>query len=274
MKTINLPRIVFALIFTPIFFMLIGCSDDDITSSVEQDILIDKYYFGYMHYPNLNVLNQGRFFLVDIDYDKQNRILRRNGGLIQMSSSSGYDYIFSKEIYDSVSYNSNSISVERKVSSSSFEIPKFKRSLFLNSERKVAYKVIETTSPISKDTLTYQYNAIGKIVKSFTSNPLNQEESFFYYNSKHNLDSITTLYYFGAQLEKKVLEVFRKYDSSINPLKNLYQFEETFYRSLSENNYSEYEKRVYDFNNKVISIEQHTWDFIYDENGVIRFDIL
>lgn len=72
--------------------------------------------------------------------------------------------------------------------------------------------------------------------------------SFYYYNSHNNLDSIITSNYYRSlpDLDSIItsncikIETFSDYDNAFNPLKHLFLFKETFYRTLSVNNYREY----------------------------------
>ncbi|WP_299214649.1 hypothetical protein [uncultured Aquimarina sp.] len=261
------------VIFVLFIFSLVNCSNDESLNPINNEVVIDNYYFRYMQYPQ-GVLNNSQLDnLVNIIYDEQNRIIKRVGGLLYISPTSGFDYTFSKEIFDSISQNSNRILIERKTTSLNYQIAKFKRTLFLNQQGKITSKIVETTFPTTQDTIDYQYNSIGKIMKTTSRNQFNPRESVFYYNSNGNLDSIVSLEYNRNQLSKKTLEVFSNYDNSINLVKNLNIFEETFYRSLTENNYSEYEKKVFNSNNDLVSEEKKTWNFIYDDNGTILFDV-
>ena len=117
---------------------------------------------------------------------------------------------------------------------------------------------------------------MGKIIKTASRDIKHFKESFFHYNLNQNLDSVVSNEYYNNLLIKKTLEIFRAYDNNTNPVKNLYIFEETFNRSLNENNYSEYEKSVYDYRytEDLIHHEKLDWNFKYDGTNIIRFDIL
>ena len=78
----------------------------------------------------------------------------------------------------------------------------------------------------------------------------------------------------GIFLRTKTIETFEEYDHAENPLKKLIIFKETFYRSLSENNFSSYKKKVFNaYNNSLMEQEERNWDFIYDENGNIQYNL-
>lgn len=73
-------------------------------------------------------------------------------------------------------------------------------------------------------------------------------------------------------MQSKVVEEFSNYDSAINPIKNLSLFEETFYRSLTNNNFRKYERKEYDVDNNLILFSFKNWTLIYDESGKVKFE--
>ena len=119
-----------------IAFILVHCSNDD-TTSICNNSCIDNYYQKYMHYPPMFLeFSSKENKLVNIQYDTQNRIVRRVGGLAPINASSGFIYTFSNKTYDSISYNRNRILIERKTSSSDY-YSEFKRTFFLNNEGRI-----------------------------------------------------------------------------------------------------------------------------------------
>jgi len=214
-----------------------------------------------MHYPT-STLPSSLNDLIYFEYDANNQIIFRNGGIYDgnLDPSTGYKYRFSDKIYDKLTYEVNKIIIEKKSSSSDIEIPLFKRTFYLDQQNRVIQKIIETTSPSVKDTIDYEYNPSGKLVYLSSRNIYFPKESFFYYNDSMNLDSIVTKEY---------------YDNASNPTKNLSFFEEIFNRSLSNNNYSIYDISIEKFDSGFNSrfLTGREWDFKYDDKGNILFDV-
>ena len=256
-----------------LFFMLItmiSCSKEDIPNQPKEQ-LMEAYYFNYMHYP-YSILSSSS--IAYIEYNSNNRIIKRKGGFLEVNPATGYTYFFSDEIFDELFYETNKITIEKKTSSTEYQIPKFKRFFSLNNEGKIVQKITETEN--DKDTVNFKYNPAGQLNSSKLEKKYFPVASFFYYNDQKNLDSIITKRYFlsstGISLIGKTLEIFKNYDNASNPTNNMMFFEEIFYRSLSKNNYSTYIKIDFDKNNNQTSATESNWYYIYDENGNIRFD--
>lgn len=249
---------------------MISCGKEDIPIQPKEQLL-EAYYLNFMHYP-YNLLSTSS--IAYIEYNEDNKIIKRKGGLLEMNPTTGYTYFFSDEIFDELSYQTNKITVEKKTTSTVYQIPKFKRFYSLNSHGKIVQKITETEN--NKDTINFNYNAIGQLISSKLEKKYFPAESFYYYNEQKNLDSIITKSYFlsstGISLIGKTLEIFKNYDNTSNPTAHMMFFEEIFYRSLSLNNYSTYLKIDFDKNHNQISATESNWYFIYDEDGNIRFD--
>ncbi|MFA5298054.1 MAG: hypothetical protein WC389_07580 [Lutibacter sp.] len=247
-----------------------SCSTDDIPDQPKQQ-LMESYYISYMHYPfGILPINT----IAYIEYNSNNKIIKRKGGILEIDPASGYTYSFSDEIFDELSYQTNKIIIERKTSSTEYQMSKFKRFFSLNNEGKIVQKITETED--YKDTINFNYNPAGQLISSKLEKKHYPTESFYYYNAQKNLDSIITKTSFlsstGISLIEKTVEIFKDYDNASNPTNNMMFFEELFYRSLSKNNYSTYSKIEYDINNKRTGAYESHWYFIYDEDGNIRFD--
>ncbi len=256
--------------------IIISCNNDDEPLIKEK---IDSYHFMFMHYPGSIMTNSDTDNLVHIQY-KNNKIIRRDGGLISANPSSGFNYVFTDIIYDDVTYSSNELTIELKTYSLE-NISKFNRTLKLDNQSRIVQRIIEKETGYGTeiDTIDFEYNSNGKLIKSSSRKLVYPKESFYYYNSIENLDSIVTKEYLFnpniglLSLRKKIIETFENYDDSTNPTKNLIIFEETFYRSLSKNNYSKYKKEVFNAEGELIEDGYRIWELVYDENGMIQFNL-
>ena len=254
-------------------FAVIGCSKkDDIQPEA---IKLDGYLFQLMHYSR-SVLSSPSD-LVTFDYDMNNRIIRRNGGVYDSSldPSTGYRYMFSDKIYDELTYDGNKIIIEKKSTSPNIDPSIFKRTYIMNDVGKIIQKTIETSPLTPIEIIYYEYNLSGQLFYSSSEGLNYSKESHYLYNTNSNLKSIITQEYDEQMtLTRKVSEEFFNFDDSKNSIQNLMIFEEVFNRTLSKNNYSKYTITVEEYGTGGFSShgEYFQWTFQYDENGNILFN--
>lgn len=67
-------------------------------------------------------------------------------------------------------------------------------------------------------------------------------------------------------------EYFGDFDKALNPIKSLMMFNETFNRSLSQNNYRYYLLKKYDSNHSLVEQKERTFILFYDNSGNPQFD--
>lgn len=277
------------LIITTLF--LIGCSKEN--DIVVDDNLIKSYHMGYMmDYPSLSLIYHPDDILIKLEYSN-NKISKRIGD-VYVSNSGGYMSLFINHIYDEVSYHSNKIVIEKK--SSDFNIDPYVRTIELNKDgtilKKTSYKPVAPGVHTDIDTITtdYFYDSKKVLIKTYSTKRISYsrsdnnlryyEDALYYYNENRNLDSIVTTRYRLKEFSDneyvfshKFVETFSDYDDSKNPTKNLNIFEETFIRSLSNNNFRTYTKSTYSGTPLRFSAQEgRTWSYYYDAEGTIRFD--
>ncbi len=125
------------------------------------------------------------------------------------------------------------------------------------------------------DTLIFSYNSKEQITEINGSHYIyHLRKSIFYYNNKNNIDSVVTTFSPREDLiiDYKRVDIFSDYDNAKNPLKELVIFDETFYRSLSANNYKYWCAKEYNENNKLTSKKETIFNLKYDENGNVLFN--
>ena len=303
----NLIKLVKIIILIVVSLFVISCDKDDI--SVENQIKISSYHTSYMDFSHLKdwedlympstTLNPDADGLVELDYES-GKILKKKGGY-------GYHYslgfhFFSSQIVDEVSYNKNKIRIEKKSYSPTIHIHPNLRTIELDNNGLMVKKINNIVQNVlsSGDTIyniltkEYTYNSEKLLVKMRQTQKLNYSEhtnppdnirsyaDASYYYTNNNLDSIVTIEHDYVEQEntyipkRKIVETFSNYDDSENPLKSLFIFEETFKRSLSNNNYGTYKKDEYYFIDEIVmhsSSYQNSWILNYDINGNIRFDL-
>ncbi|MDQ0593122.1 hypothetical protein QFZ37_001491 [Chryseobacterium ginsenosidimutans] len=256
-------------------FVLFSCSNnDDITETTRaQEKKIESYKFTYMHYPQAVMLANSSNN-VTIQYDSNNRPIKRVGGLLATSPQTGFNYIFSPDVYNEITYGNNTATIISKFNSTQgFTIAENKR-LFEFDNGKIVKKTIVDTNEIIQ--FVYEQNRISKLISK--KNNLLTAQSDFYYNQNGNVDSIvsrkatwnniTSNYEINFNSKVKTVEVFKNYDNKANPTKNLMIFDEIFPRSLSQNNYNSYESKSYDMYGQVYQFSNINWTLNYINNEI------
>lgn len=252
-------------------FAFYSCNDDDDDPiTVEK---IDSYYYRYMHYPTSVMNNQDTDNLVKFEY-KGDDIIKRTGGLLQANSSSGYSYVFTDILYEEISYENNQIRIVSKIDYEDYSVSPNERIITLNNKSQMIKKIHNRTDENIIEATDYIYNSKDILIQSIKNKQYKNfdltETSDFHYNN-NNLDSVITVVKHLDELVDKTKEVFSDYDNSPNLVKNLIIFEESFYRALSQNNYSKYQMFKYENNNDLILNREDIWNFFYDDSGNIDF---
>jgi len=252
--------------------VLTSCSKDDITNN---EALITNIKIDLLgSYNGINENKIGFYF----EYDNKSRLIKKIGGFSSTPTTSGYTGFYSNEIYTSLLYSGNNVTVEKFSSSPEFSVPKNTNYYTLNNSNQIIERKIPNTNNYLDEKHVYQYsnNKLVEIITTFPNYPLNPNDpnqytiSFsekFYYDSDENLSR--TEYYLqhdGVDFEKKVERIFESYDTSVNPIKRLYLLNDYFYRSISKNNYRKYSEFRYT-NNTISSFTEINWTFNYDSKG-------
>ncbi|WP_452227621.1 hypothetical protein [Lacinutrix sp. MEBiC02404] len=300
------------LIIGTIMFLLIfnlSCSSDNTDNDIVEptdDFNIESYHIAYVQFdtsiyspdfPNYPD------FSVKLEYDEQSRMIKRIGEVSQVPSGAGILNILTDSIYFDFQYAANKVHlVKKSTTGSNITIPENETTLVLDNANKIIQKIIfeeKNNQHLSNyDTIYYSYDnnklisyikASTHIYQSSNISVRDIEESELYY-SNNNLDSIITISSTkysdipNTVYEEKETKRFGGYDSALNPFRKLQLFDETFYRSLSENNFTEYEETFdyYHYPNSdysqtpilvpSININTRTWGFAYDENGEWIYD--
>lgn len=274
-----------------LLMFLVGCKNEEIKT---EEFETSSYLMKYMNYPskvypswsssdcvytNWNTDNM-RSDTIAIDY-KDNKIIKRTGYYLQINFNTGYASTFTKDIYDSLIYTNNTITILTKTKSqSTTSVSPNKKMIYYENAR--ITKTVKSNQYTSNSDITVYY--------TYTNNLLTKKigyrgtdlyfQSNLYYNIKGNLDSIisresqynptTDKYEIDFSSKNKIKEVFGNYDNSKNRLKPFIIFDETFNRSLSENNYASYNYYYFDFNGKILNEWHYTYNLKY-ENGAVNF---
>lgn len=258
---------------------MLSCEKDrDENSETVEEPSLYSYHYRNMDIPG-NDFPTNTDGIITLDYDTQGRPTKRNGGFVGVPLSTGFDIMFSKDIYNDIVYGNNDITVQQKSVSQPGTVYIQKYFSLLNG--KIVQKVTSSTYySMSNDTIQYYYSG-NKLTRSLYKQQKPLSETKYHYNSQGNLDSTVTrkLVYnptnqnyepYKDYPKWRTLEIFKSYDGYANPTKKMMIFDELFNRSLSENNYSRYEKKVFDVDGNLTLTLTKNWTFSYS-NGIIDF---
>lgn len=274
MKTIRYSHIL--LIILSLFGS--SCQTDDSFEEIVQEnpqentSNLNAYHFSYMHYSN-GVMQGSNNGVVQIEYDNQNRPIKRTGGLLPLPGSIGFNYLFSTDYTEDITYGNNEILIRVKISSP-YNVDVL-RTIFKTENGKIIRKI--KVDAYTNDTIDYVYNN-DRIVKSLHKRIFPVSDTQYHYNSAGNIDSIVTrplLYNQNTQIwqvdyssKYRTVQAFKDYDNSPNPTKKLMLFDEIFNRSLSVNNYKSYESKSYYFDGSITNFSTRTWTLNYVNNQI------
>lgn len=265
------------ILLTSVLF--IGCADNEpIIPQIETNI--QSYYYGYINNNTAIQYSSETDNLVKLEY-QGNDIVRRVGGLITVNPATGFSYKFIDDIFEELVYERNNqqltILITGRYITEENDFSFNERILKLNTQNQMLERIVENTSTHRYDTINYSYNSLGQIIKSIRRIPRTSytliKESDYYYSTKQNLDSVLTYISYDEEYFLIKKEVFSDYDEALNPLKKLMIFDDTYFRSLSENNFSKYQIFKYDEFGDITEEEEFNWTYFYDESGNIDFSM-
>ncbi|MBZ4042758.1 hypothetical protein [Flavobacterium hibisci] len=254
------------------FLYFTSCSTDENNKETDNDL--KSYSTEYMDYSNLMV---GSIGSVKLEYDSQRRIIKKNGGFSPLPASLGNEtYIFSPDVTEAIVYTNNEIKITRNIPNINLF---FERKIVVDNQNRIIKKIIYKQDPELNDSIFYTYNNLNQIDETIKlygkPNYLSKfsQKAKYYYNPQQNLDSIVTVNFEEGQQVTgvRIVEKFSNYDNAANPLKKLILFDETYYRAISKNNYSKYEKLSYS-NDKLTEKTNKNYQYRYDASGNIMYD--
>ncbi|HBZ65600.1 MAG TPA: hypothetical protein DEO70_02095 [Bacteroidales bacterium] len=207
--------------------------------------------------------------IVSLQYSG-NRVVRATGGFMNAPAGNNFmNLMFFNDVYDSIVYVDNSIYVYTRpdVFYSSVGDDPEKPTVYI----KDAYGRLIKTVRRDGTEFNYKYH-VNQIVEESSNGEILRN----FYFKDNNLVRITresgdtsSLYYSKKEM------LFQEYDTKPNPLKNMYHLTGAFYRSFSENNYSQFTVNEYrHLDNGKIGIVNTSWysiPIVYNAFGYPKF---
>ena len=261
------------ILFAGITFL--SCSRDTNDEVIENDEpLVTK--MSLILYPNSFSYNNADLSFI-FQYDNEKRLIKKTGGFLSVSGSSGFGGFFTDKKYSSFVYNGNNVTVEDFSTSSDFTVPKNSKYFILNNNNQIFEREFEDGHEYNYKKQQYKYES-GKLTEILTTLPkmpyyppddyIPTYLEKFYYDSKGNLTKSEYIFQKdGMNTKEKIVRTFEDYDNSYNPWKRLYLLDEFFYRSISKNNFRKYTEIKYDYYGNITSTKVQDWGFNYDSSG-------
>ncbi len=244
--------------------LYVACSDsDDVQLQPQPGSISAVYLIDKETHTALNVVGGNSKF-----EDSGDKVVKRIGGFIAIPASSGWSWLYTESIHDSVQYlNKNTIRIFTADNFEELNVNPNEREITLEDERMVR-KITATDLETGKDadTIFFYYDAQNRIERTeqhFESTIITRTYTF---DAAGNLTKISGVKkYRDGEVAATTEETFDGYDNKPNPLKGLCLWQDYFYRSLSNNNFTSY---TYASGS---TEEIKNWTLVYDSDGNVDY---
>ncbi len=244
--------------------LFVACSDSDDVQprpqpkSISAAYLIDKE----LHTPPNVVGGNSKF---EYSGDK---VIKRIGGFIAIPAASGFSWLYTENIYDSVQYlNKNTIRIFTSDNFEELNVNPNEREITLEDGHMIR-KITATDLKTGKDadTIFFYYDVQNRIERTEQHFEWSIFTRTYTFDAAGNLTKISGVKkYRDGEVITTTEETFGGYDDKPNPLKGLCLWQDYFYRSLSNNNFTSY---TYISGS---TEETRNWTLFYDSNGNVDY---
>lgn len=262
------------LLFT--FLFLFGCKKDDQPTPALKLQNCDIDYLNFSddyRFANSTLVYPPKDRVETIcTYEYENdKIVKVTGGFLRVPSGSNFsNFVFSRDVFDSIVYNSNEISVFTKYTN----LP------LANTSTPVIYN-LDSQNRIQKLTLNNGFDTSFEVNYTYSNNEITEKNKNgvilrkFYMEGNNLVKIVKESLDFQGKLFSREEILFQEYDTNPNPFKNKYHISGAFYRAFSENNYKKTTKLVYtiliDGTFGLLSTFWYFKTILYDEKGYPLF---
>lgn len=208
-----------------------------------------------------------------LEYYPDGKLKKRTGDIIPVPVPPyPYPYAYCDCVVDTFIYTENQVEVGRFMEYQGENHLVQTTTYFFDNDRIKMITAAPTNSFYTTDTTFLFYNTNGIIDSSLTyryhENDLRRRlKKSFSFDEDGNLVKVE-----GEDMSNyRTEEYFSGYDQKENPLKDLLGLEEVFYRTLSENNFTDYSFRRIYYSIQPDDWSERHWDFEYDGNGLPLF---
>jgi hypothetical protein len=244
--------------------LYVACSDsDDVQPRPKPESISAVYQIDKeTHAPPNAVGGNAKF-----EYSGDN-VMKRLGGYISIAGSGGSSGFYTESIYDSVQYlNKNTIRIFATDNIGELNVSANEREITLEGGRmvrKITSRDLDTGK--NADTIFYYYDSQNRIKTTEQHFEWFVITKTYTFDAAGNLTKISGVKeYWDGEIGATTEETFGGYDDKPNPLKGLCLWQDYFYRSLSNNNFTSY---TYISGS---TEEAMNWNLVYDINGNVDY---
>ncbi|WP_299985367.1 hypothetical protein [uncultured Pontibacter sp.] len=257
--------------------ILFSCSDGKDTPAPA--VLINSYATKYMVHPK-----RGAFYThlgtYTLEY-KNGKVNKRTGVPECIVNGSCQEQ---PAVIDEVSYGDNIIRIANKSSMEDWGVLQEEWLYGLKNHDQPAYLIYKAENRRMYDSLSYIYHTDGKLNKIEGFSIYRDEVELvvnrdiakdFFFDASGNLERVETRRILDDDgfVLYVIVEKFDNYDNAVNPFKGMFMFEDTYYRSLSQNNFRRYRREEIEVRSgAMISSHGKDWVLEYDAAGRPVFD--
>lgn len=244
--------------------LCVACSDsDDVEPRPQPESIHAVYLIDRETHTTLNMIGGNAKFEYAGD-----KVLKRIGGFVPVASSSGWSGHYTEDVYDTVQYlNKKTIRIFTTDNFEELNVSPSGREITLENNRMVR-KITATNLETGEDadTIFYFYDAQNRIERTEQHFEWSILTRTYTFNEAGNLTKISGVRkYRDGEVITTTEETFGGYDNKPNPLKGLCLWQDYFYRSLSNNNFTSY---TYISGS---TEETRNWTLSYDNNGNVDY---
>ncbi|MFB9861673.1 hypothetical protein [Rufibacter immobilis] len=256
-------------------YLLFGCSKEDVAPV----FLVEEYspYFTVNMYEDAAIGNHPKVFT--LKYDARHKPLKRHWivGCTFPPCPPAEGYMF-----DTVLYQNNTIRILPRSSHPEVEVIESETLLKLAGANQIEYRVFKLSTRNGHDSVRYHYsNARLDSLSTYrvfvSGNSRKENTKYFRFDAAGNLAEVETREYSKDSYTPKEIiqvktEMFGGYDTAPNPFQALFMFDDSFYRSLSKNNFTTYQVKIFEtYSNTTTYGNKRSWQLTYDTRGVPVF---
>ncbi|MBA9077447.1 hypothetical protein [Rufibacter quisquiliarum] len=253
-------------------FMLFSCDKEE---EVAPSPIIDSYERSFMVSSNGDGQDQ-IYHSYSLQHDNSGRVTRRGWKIrCQLSVCDPYE----SGIYDTIVYHGNTVRLTSLSRHPELTVRETETLIKLNKANQPDYKVLWVQDIDRIDSVRYFYSGKGQLdsltqyVVFSSGNYRKENTKKFTFDAQGNLSEIETRNYrSNGKIASIYTNIFGDYDTTPNPLRQLYMFDDTFYRSLSKNNFRSHQTKLLDVDDNTTYLShKNTWQLKYDERGIPLF---
>ncbi|RDV16068.1 hypothetical protein DXT99_05200 [Pontibacter diazotrophicus] len=215
------------------------------------------------------------------------KVSKRTGGyrcILAISCQNDNDIFDDRQVFYDVAYKGNTVKITTR-SPEGWSWLKQEWLFQMHHSNQIEYLIYKAENRVMYDSLAYTYNTSGKISQIWSYGVYRDDTQVeavvqtvkdFTFNGAENLEKVETRVLLSdGFVISLIVEEFGNYDTAVNPLQHLFMFEDTYYRTLSKNNFRKYSIHYIDaITGANTGLSGREWTLYYNQSGMPQFDKL